>query len=336
MPGTDDESSRCLIVMYHYVHDPRHGSGVRDEGPHSGVHALSLNELAAQLDRLCASLDPIDWSTFFAATQGRVKWPRQSFLLTFDDGLSDHARHVAPLLESRGLRGTFFVPGAVLAARGLLTAHAIHLLLSRWGDDRFEQEVRRAVADQPDGAAWVRGLDGSAPPMDPHTPAANNPYHYEPPERARLKTWLTFQLPIPLRNRVIGKLFEQHVGSRATWGNAWYVSWDDLTAMQAQGHTIGGHGFAHEPYTRMNQQAQQEDMIQCAQTLSKGLGCTDRPFSYPYGSHDAGTIEACRRAGFVQAFTTTARWARSGDNALCLPRIDTIHVDAHLPQEVVC
>lgn len=333
MPHTNDNCSQCLVVMYHYVHDRRCGTGLGEPGPHTGVHALSMDAFATQLDRLCESLEPIDWPAFMAATRDGAKRPHKSFLLTFDDGLSDHARNVAPLLESRGLRGTFFVPGTVLTTRSLLTAHAIHLLLSRLGDERFEQELRRTVADAADGAEWIRRLDGSASAT---SSPAGRAYHYESPVRARLKTWLTFHLPIPLRKRVIGDLFEQHVGSLTQWGSEWYLSWDELAAMQSRGHTIGGHGFAHEPYVRMNQQAQEEDIIQCARTLSKGLGSDTRPFSYPYGSHDESTIEACRRAGFAQAFSTESRWVQTGDDALRLPRVDTIHIDAHLPMEAFC
>jgi peptidoglycan/xylan/chitin deacetylase (PgdA/CDA1 family) len=51
---------------------------------------------------------------FLAVDPGQLQNPSQigsaSFFLTFDDGQSNHANLTAPLLESFGIRGVFFVP----------------------------------------------------------------------------------------------------------------------------------------------------------------------------------------------------------------------------------
>ena len=117
---------RCLVVMYHYVHDTEPMTA-------EGVKGLTSREFRLQLDRLCSAAEPIDWPALFAWSRGHGTLPQRCFLLTFDDGLADHARVVLPILQERGLRGTFFVPGAVLDSERLLPAHAIHLLLSTLG-----------------------------------------------------------------------------------------------------------------------------------------------------------------------------------------------------------
>jgi peptidoglycan/xylan/chitin deacetylase (PgdA/CDA1 family) len=306
--------------MYHYVRN-------RDLPIYDGVCGLTPEEFGAQLDRLCRLLEPVDWPTLYAWMQGRRSIPRRCFLLTFDDGLADHARTVLPILEARRLRGAFFVPGAVLASRRMLPAHAIHLLFSRLGDAAFQRELRNELARRSGGTDWLASVDAKA---------AETMYHYESPARARLKYLLTVVLPIELRNAVVDALFERHIGSITRWSRHCYLSWDDLTEMESLGHTIGGHGFSHEPYLRLAPTQRREDMRRVANVLRDGLGADIRPFSYPYGSFDADTIAVCREAGFVHAFTTESQWTTRGCDPLQFPRVDTIHVDNVLREEPAC
>ncbi len=335
-----DDRPRCLVVMYHYVHEP--GLAVHDDAHY---HGLLPSDFSAQLDHLCRRLEPIDWPMLYASMQGRKSIPRRCFLLTFDDGLADHARTVLPILQERGLRGAFFVPGSILVSRRMLSAHAIHILLSRLGEASLELELRGELARRIGKKAEPTSGDAptSGPPLTSGNPfdsvderAAERMYHYESPARARLKYLLTLTLPIELRNAVVNALFERFVGSAARWSQHWYLDWDDLTRMESLGHTIGGHGFSHEPYLRLTMAERHGDIRRVAKTLNDGLGKDIRPFSYPYGSFDDQTAGACRECGFVHAFTTVSRWVRDGDDPWRLPRVDTIHVDAAFEKEPTC
>lgn len=316
----DAHVPRCLVVMYHYV---------RDADPLlPGIRgALTAAQFEEQLDTLCATGEPIDWPHLYAWTQGRGVIPRRCFLLTFDDGLADHYEQVLPRLQRRGLRGTFLVPGIVLNECRLLSAHAIHLLLAVLGDEELEAELHHALDARAPGGSWRR----AAPPD-----GAQTLYHYETPQRARLKYLLTITLPIELRDAVIHELFERHIGSAARWARKWYLNWEQLKELEACGHTVGGHGFAHESYHRLHAADIHRDVVQSEALLREGLGPDLRPFSYPYGSVNTVAREACRRAGFVQAFTTQSRGLAAPVDAWSLPRVDTVHVGTFLPLESAC
>lgn len=333
MPFDSPENARCLVVMYHYVHDDADTLGPEPLGSHAGVRGRSTRDFCVQLDQLCARCEPIDWPRLYAWSQGQASLPPRCFLLTFDDGLANHARQVAPELETRGLCGTFFVPGRVLTTPKLLPAHAIHVLLSRLGDEAFEHELWAEIAGADYGSRWIETLDGPDPLPNPRKQSM---YHYESPARGRLKYGLTMRLPIDLRNRVVDALFQRHIGDPIEWGARWYLKKDELLDLRSRGHTIGGHGYSHEPYARLSHSAQEEDLVRCAQTLSDVLGAGVRPFSYPYGSFNEGTSEICRRVGFAQAFTTESRWCMDNDDVMLCPRVDTIHVRQHLQSELPC
>ena len=54
-------------------------------------------------------------------------------LLTFDDGLRDHAEFVLPALQARGLFGLFYVCSGPAMAGRILDVHKVHLALGRLG-----------------------------------------------------------------------------------------------------------------------------------------------------------------------------------------------------------
>jgi peptidoglycan/xylan/chitin deacetylase (PgdA/CDA1 family) len=324
--------------MYHYVHDSSPALDSSDPGRPDGVRGLSRAEFCSQLDRLCSAREPIDWATLYAWTTGTRNVPDRSFLLTFDDGLLDHAEVVAPILEGRGLRGVFFVPGAILAAHNMLPAHMIHVLLSRLKDVEFTEELHRGLLAVAGGREWARRLRDlvDAPEGSLDDIEGRRLYHYESTARARLKFFLTMTIPIALRNDVVASLFTRHVGSSQRWARHWYLSWDDLVRMRSKGHTIGGHGDAHEPYSRLTPDERRRDLLRTAAILREGLGHDLRPFSFPYGRATDDPAQLARDTGFVHAFGTEPRCMVRTDSPFDLPRVDTIHVDALLEPEKIC
>ena len=312
--------SKCLAVMYHYVRD-------RNCGPEDGIQGLTSAEFEAQIDALSADLTPIDWTTFVGWRNGETIIPDASLLLTFDDGLSDHAEVVAPILESHSLHGIFFVSTAVLVHQRMDTAHQIHLLISRLGDRALSISVDEWLsANEP----AVR-LETSADSTE-----AQRVYHYESPQRAELKYLLTRLLPTEIRRKLIDELFEYYVGDNREYASRWYMQWDQLADLQGAGHTIGGHSHNHLPYTLLTTAEQSDDMSRCASAITKRLGRRHRPFSYPYGDHDASAANCCNRAGFVNGFTTREDWIGRTQDGHSLARVDTIHVDLFLERELSC
>lgn len=295
--------------MYHYVRP-------RDPLLSDGVIGPTPEGFARQIEGLCRVMEPIDWPTLFAWTEGRAGIPRRCFLLTFDDGLKDHAQYVAPLLAKHRIRGAFFVPGQAIGEYRLICGHAVHLLLSRLDAEGLFEETARALAAA-DKPSWVGRIDERA---------AIELYPYETRARARLKYLLHMVLPPALRRETIALLFEAHVGSSRRWAKEWYMGWEDLADLHHAGHTIGGHGYAHDPLSRLSPEAQRGDLGRSLGLLNEGLGRDLRPVAYPFGRYDARTMIAAHEAGFVHGFTTERALVDASADAFALPRVDTIDV----------
>lgn len=298
-----------LAVMYHYVRD-------RVEFPLSRIHGLSAAAFTAQVGALLATHEPGAWLT--DADDGPAG---PTVLFTFDDTLADHLDVAAGVLEAGGARGVFFMSGRPFVEGRLLSAHLLHILLCYVGPDELPDRVWRWLARHDADGDWRRRLDRAE---------AHRLYHYEPPPMAEFKYLMALVLPIPLRDRMLDALFAEHVGSQREWIGRWYGSLDDWRALAARGHVIGGHGFTHEPLTRLSPDDAAADIARCAAFLREALGDAPRPFSYPFGRFDEATVEACRRAGFAAAFTTNEGLNTAATDRYRLHRVDTIAVDRFL------
>ncbi|MEK6674703.1 MAG: polysaccharide deacetylase family protein [Planctomycetota bacterium] len=345
---------RCLVVMYHYVrddleripknlsqrrstlkygtktaesHDQENSNGHKEAQLTSGIVGLTSAEFSAQVDWLCDRLEPVCWAAVSGWLEGRNSLPRRTVLFTFDDGLREHRTLVAPILEARNLQGIFFVPGIVLEQQRLLPAHAVHVLLSTLTDETLIENFLKHLHDQGLNTNVFAQLD---------LRAAETMYHYEPPVRAHLKYFLNVVLHPPIRDTALSAIFEEHVGSLQDWSRRWYLSPDDLTELHRMGHTIGGHGFSHEPLTRLSPSEHVRDFRACQSTLDDILGKSARPFSYPFGRHDEEVRETCRDAGFVEGFTTVCQWMDRQSKPFLRPRVDTATVEVFLDAENSC
>ncbi|GMU35892.1 MAG: polysaccharide deacetylase family protein [Phycisphaerae bacterium] len=312
------EEPACLVVMYHYV-GTRHG---RDA---SGVRGISPSHFEDQLDDLSRWGEPISWSALLEVLSGGRSLPRRGFLLTFDDGLRDHIEIVAPILGERRMTGVFSASGRTLTGGGMCAAHQVHLLLNALPDATLLDAVRTQVQKAGLGIDLATGEQ-----------AELERYAYEDPARARLKHLLHHQIPIFERDRILGDLFRAHVGDPQTWTQRWYLSGRDARELDAAGHTIGGHGFSHEPLTRLSGDDADTDVRRCAAVLTDLLGPAQRPFSYPFGAHDDRIADVLRRCGFAAGFTTRSALLTRPIHRWRLPRVDTIHVAAFTERSAVC
>ncbi|NOS99441.1 MAG: polysaccharide deacetylase family protein [Phycisphaerales bacterium] len=309
---------RCLAVMYHYV---------RDREPDRGIRGLDKATIERQIVQLCEVLTPIDWPTFHAWRAGRGSMPDDAVMLTFDDGLSDHFDVVAPILNDRGISGLFFAPTDAIGGDRLLHAHRVHLLLSKLGADELTDAVTEHLRDE---------LAGTFPLTAGEAREAERIFHYEDRRLAHLKHLLANVLPIPARDDLLVDLFATRVGNEREYARRWYMNWDQLTELQSNGHTIGGHGHRHEPLGRLPVPEQVRDLVQCGTILAQQLGDRPRPFSYPFGGCSDDIARRCAFAGFANGFTTRRSWIGITDDAHRLGRVDTIDVDAFVEKELQC
>jgi peptidoglycan/xylan/chitin deacetylase (PgdA/CDA1 family) len=83
-----------------------------------------------------------------------------------------------------------------------------------------------------------------------------------------------------------------------------YMGWDELRALQAAGHQIGGHGWAHKLLTHCSDGELQSELSNSRLTLEDKLSTSITTMSLPGGRRNARVLAACRQAGYTHVFTS--------------------------------
>jgi peptidoglycan/xylan/chitin deacetylase (PgdA/CDA1 family) len=287
-----------LTVMWHYVRE-------RSEAPHVGAMGVDPATFDRQLDLIARHRSVVDWPAVAAALAGGSTLPPAAALLTFDDGLADHARTVAPRLLERGWTGVFFVMARPAGER-LTVGHAIHVLLAALG----EQGLGAAVADalppaeaRRFAAARQRERESGVDPID---------ILKRPLQRDLLDTV----------EPILHELVERHLGPSGDVADALHLGDRDVARMRREGLTIGGHGrrhvwFDHEPQGRV-----------AAEIHASAAFLLDEPppwvFAYPYGAAAPTSDKGLETAAFAAAFHASPRIATG--------RFDLGRIDAEDPR----
>lgn len=304
------------IVMYHYVRDLE-----RSRFP--GIKARTLETFRGQLDHIGAHYQVVTIDQILAATSGQEPLPDKACWLTFDDGYLDHYQNVFPLLHERGWQGSFYPPAQPILEGRLLDVNKIHYILAAEPDaSRILDQLRAEVEREREAGAGLRPWQAY---LDEHMGEC----HLDTPEVLFIKLMLQKALPEAVRHRICDALFARFVSAdEAAFASELYMSVDQARLMRRSGMAFGSHGYSHQWLSAMAPEEQARDIDRSLDFLGMlGVPRTDWSICYPYGSYDSRTIDLVRERGCALGVTTregVADLAR--DDALELPRVDTIHL----------
>jgi peptidoglycan/xylan/chitin deacetylase (PgdA/CDA1 family) len=290
-----------LIVNYHYVRS--------DEAQLNGLHGLTLSAFRAQLDVLERVAEPLGPAELRAAVRRRELDPRPYFVLTFDDGLAEHASLVPAELRRRGLPALFFVPSAPWEGR-MLQVHKTHLLLATGHGSAVREHVATAVGE----------------PSDETRAAAAATYRYDDAATAELKYLLNYRLEPEVAATIVAGAFAEFFGAEAEHARQFYLGPGDCRALVADGFEVGLHSHAHVPLARLSAGAISRDLRRNRRALEDATGVRPTMVAYPYGGADAvnpTVIGVARELGLELGFTMRRGFARIDDDPLAIARVDT-------------
>ena len=312
------------VVTYHYVRPmPGHG-GFR-------MHGRTPAEFEAQLDAIERSHTLIRLPQLLEYVHGGAPLPARAALLTFDDGLVDHAQWVTPALRRRGLSGVFFVTADAVAARRVLPAHQIHHLL---GGGRaptvllaelFSElnELRTGQPEIPDEISLRQAHERIGEWDDSATMC--------------FKRLLQRELPEDVRRSVLDRMFSRHVSADPVdFARQLYLDVAAIRSMADDGMTFGGHGVSHRWLSRLDTQTQRAEIMGSRALLQEVLGAMPGgwSFSYPYGGYTETSVRLLAEAGCNAAFTVLRTASENpADDPLRIPRLDTNDLPFQSPDD---
>lgn len=304
------------IVMYHFVRPLGSSRFPR-------LAALDVSAFREQLEYVRRHYSPIWLSDLMAAADGLTTLPSSPIVLTFDDGYSDHYRHVFPQLAERRLPATFFPVRSALVDRVVLDVNKVQFVLAAAnGVHSIVQEIERAIESSRDptvrsiadyrAAWWVAST-------------------FDEPEIVYVKRMLQHALPESIRRPLLDDLFRRFVTEdEAAFAADLYFTTEHAREMHAAGMEFGGHADRHIPLPSLPRAAQAKEIDGALRALD-AIGVSRQRFAYSYakGEYNADSVDLLRERGCGLAVTNRAGLARPvRDELLTLPRIDTNYFPA--------
>ncbi len=194
---------------------------------------------------------------------------RPRLCITFDDGYWDNASIAAPILESAGLRATFYLSTDFLYCRKGL-----------W----FDRAATAWQMDQP----LVRRV-------------AMRVFNREP---TGLRDWLdALMYDAALRHAALAMIQSQATHDLDTDLNR-AMTVEDAKGLAGCGHELGAHSKSHPILTHLDDAALSEEIAGSLQLVADWAGRAEIGFAYPNGSFDSRVRMAVELSGASHACST--------------------------------
>jgi peptidoglycan/xylan/chitin deacetylase (PgdA/CDA1 family) len=247
---------KIILPVYHTVSDTplRHLNFL--------YYVKSIRMFKKDLDFFLKYFRPISVSQLHDHVQGNTVLKKNSFLLSFDDGLRECYDIIVPILKQKGIPAIFFVNGDFIDNKDMLFRFKVNLLLNELNDEKSKKEIVEAirketgkiVSDTKNVFRYLKNLTYSEIPII---------------ENIAANTGLDFK-----RYREKEKP---------------YLSLDQLKSMSHQGFDIGAHSMDHPQYNLLSFDEMVKQTIGSLDYI-KETGIETRYFSFPFT--DVGITKA--------------------------------------------
>jgi len=306
-------SYKVTIITYHYVRDLKNSR-------FNEIKGLDVSLFKEQVDYLLKHYNIITMEQLIDAIDHHKEFPAKSALLTFDDGYIDYFHSVFPVLDEKGIQGSFYTPVEVLREHTVLDVNKIHFILASTSDkkalvqDIFQQlDLYREEYQLEENEYYFNKL--TLPKK-----------RYDTLEVTFVKKILQVGIPEIVRKNIINMLFSRCVNvDEISFSKELYMNIDHIKCLQRHGMHIGSHGYAHYWLNSLSLEAQEKD-IKLSIEFLKEIGVDSRYYTmcYPHGKYNKDTTDILKRNEFKVGLSVETDVADIDiHHPLELPRLDT-------------
>jgi peptidoglycan/xylan/chitin deacetylase (PgdA/CDA1 family) len=299
----------CKIVMYHYVRPIKNSK-------YPCIKGLELINFKKQIMffREKFGFQNLD----FLFNESFLEGNKAPAILTFDDGLKDHFRHVYPILKSKNIQGLFFPPAKPILENIVLDVHKIHFILAMESDkSKIVKDIFEKII------SYQKDYDLENPKNLWDKLAISS--RFDTGEVIFIKRILQRELPIKIRTEITNELFVKYVTSNESdFSKELYMSLDEIDEMRENGMYFGSHGYSHQWLSYMSEKNLNIELEKSYEFCERISPNTKKIMCYPYGDYNESVINKIKNIGFTGGLTTKTGNAELNDkNLFTLNRYDT-------------
>ena len=211
------------------------------------------------LDYLLKYFSPIEIPEILNCIKENRPFPKNSFLITFDDGLSEIYNVVAPILEKKGIPAIFFINNAYVDNKKLFYRFKISLLIDELIKNANSNSVIKVYA------------------------AALNSNSLKPENIIeRLKdVQQSDEATLDQIANQIGFSFENYLQTIQP-----FLTSLQIKALLDKGFYIGGHSVSHPYYPSLSLDGQLQETLESLQLLNERFEIKNRLFAFPHSDKE--------------------------------------------------
>ncbi len=210
-------------------------------------------QFIADLDHLLKHLKPLPVADLAASVKAGNKLPKNSFLLTFDDGFREVHDVIAPILEQKGVPAIFFINPAFIDNKELFYRCKLSLLIEAvtlQSSEAILNEIAKICNCKPDEAAisaCIKKIDRKDDPV------------------------------IDQLANALNVSFDEYLRSKQP-----FLSSEQLISLHKKGFTIGAHSWDHPYYKNISLEDQLEQTTSSCNYVKEKLHPVQITFSFPH------------------------------------------------------
>ena len=294
--------------MYHYVRPNDHDQ--------PNLHYLHVDDFQRQLDYFEAEFGVMSADEWSAALENPASLP-EKIILTFDDGLRDHFDYVRPVLTERGHWGVFYVSSGPLFEGAFLNVHRTHYLLGRFAGSVVLKALESLLEDHHLITGFYDNLK-----REPYTHQSTEAHAKE------VKKLINYAIKPDYKDELLSSLFVNLSVKEDDIVQRYYMTANQVTALDAAGFSVGAHGKSHNLLTKFQCTELQGEVSGSIRAINKLLEHPSKTFCFPYGGQDSWnekTLAHLCEEGIEYCFCVEPTRITGKDireRALWLPRFD--------------
>tara|TARA_B100000315_G_scaffold232321_1_gene244467 strand:+ start:1524 stop:2453 length:930 start_codon:yes stop_codon:yes gene_type:complete len=300
-----------IVIEYHFIRDP-------EKALYPGIKSLSARQFEDQIEHLLKKKSLIHPEELLAYYKQHRAYPKDKFILTFDDSLKDQFTFVLPILKKYDLNGMFFILTEPLEKRELGSLEKARYCQYCISNDYHQflltyLEIINQLINIDN--KFIRDYQANQREISQFW-AEYTFYSYDERYYRFLRTNL---IETEIHEKVIDQIFEDNFPDQQKLIDDHYLSWEDVISLDKSGMVIACHGHQHLYYSKYDYNTQYQDIQFSKNLIEEKLRKEIKYFSYPFGDYNEDSKRVLKNLDFSMSFTTSGK---SEKDLYSIPRID--------------
>lgn len=285
------KKNTLTILVYHRVNN--------DYFCPDGMN-LSVESFESQIRHLKKNYNLVSLEETIDFIREKSQIPRNSIVITFDDGYKDNYTNVFPLLKKYGIPATIFLSvGAIEEKKSMwldVITNAFKFTRQKFIDlHKFNlKKYDLTVTDKKLQA--INGTVSFAKSLDEE-------------ERKEFIDYLLNELKVDPVSTTLDNLM---------------LSWEEIKEMKNSGITFGSHGMGHSILTKIPKEKLIGEIVASKQIIKEKAGIATKFFAYPNGQtgdFNEETAQLLKKNGYEAGFTLVKGYNNSTSDLFTLKRL---------------